>query len=302
MDRQQRETATAPPNRTLCLLTLIAAFAYTVLLGWTRNPLGRSSTLSWIGYDYPTAFVIWGILTASAFFINLLALYRRSGCRGRVGMACLHAAPFAAFPVVLINDWGWEQYVHLMATVLFVLLNGGALILFFVYHARRGRRYGCTAFAAAAVLIASVTAHAAVRQNGLTELVPICSGLILLFLANFTGIYPAAEPPAPPRWRRNVKYKTAATLAFALGMLGADDFYLGRPTRACGHLMTTYAGVWLFICRYTGIGHLNDLQGETAWLLLAAGLSALAGSLAWAIADGIRLRSRHAACLSPKAP
>ena len=289
MEKERWRASSDPPNRTLCLVTLAAALTYNILLGFTRNPTTRASTLSWIGYDYPIAFLVWGILTAAAFFLNLLLLYRRNGCRGKIGSAALYAAPFAAFPVVLINDWGWEQSVHLVATIAFILLNGTALILYFLYHRRRHRRYWITACAAAVILLISAVAHAAIRQNGLTELVPIGMGLLLLFLANFTTIYPPVEPDIPPR-RRKKRWQTAVRLALMLGLFGAYDFYLNRWTQAAGHLMMTYAGLWLCICRYTGIGHLNHLQGEPAWIFWTTGLSLLAGSAAWALSDSLKLR------------
>ncbi|HIR52690.1 MAG TPA: NINE protein [Candidatus Onthovicinus excrementipullorum] len=288
MDKERWQASHPLPNKTLCLITLAAASAYNILFSFTRNPIDRDSTLSWIGYDYPIAFLVWGIVTTAAFFLNLLFLYRRNGCRGKIGSAALYAAPFAAFPVVLINDWGWEQPVHLAATMAFVLSNGTALILYFLYHRRRHRRYWITALAAAVILLICVVAHAAIRQNGLTELVPIWMGLFLLFLANFTGIYPPVDPDIPPR-RRKKRRKTAVRLALTLGLFGAHDFYLNRWTQAAGHLMMTYASLWLCICRYTGIGHLNHLQGEPAWIFLTAGLSTLAGSVTWAISDALKL-------------
>ena len=289
MEKERWRASSDPPDRTLCLVTLAAALTYNILFGFTRNPTTRASTLSWIGYEYPIDFLVWGILTAAAFFLNLLLLYRRNGCRGKIGSAALHAAPFAAFPVVLINDWGWEQSVHLGATIAFILLNGTALILYFLYHRRRHRRYWITACAAAVILLISAVAHAAIRQNGLTELVPIGMGLLLLFMANFTTIYPPVEPDFPPR-RRKKRRQTAVRLALTLGLFGAHDFYLNRWTRAAGHLMMTYAGLWLCICRYTGIGHLNHLQGEPAWILWTTWLSLLAGSAAWALSDSLKLR------------
>mgnify|MGYP000155141060 CR=1 FL=1 len=57
-------------NRTLCLTILLMALVYNVIFGCVRNPLGEENTISWIGYDHPFAFLVWGGLTAAAFFFE----------------------------------------------------------------------------------------------------------------------------------------------------------------------------------------------------------------------------------------
>lgn len=47
-------------NRTLCLTILLMALVYNVIFGCVRNPLGEENTISWIGYDHPFAFLVWG--------------------------------------------------------------------------------------------------------------------------------------------------------------------------------------------------------------------------------------------------
>ena len=258
------------------------------MFSFTRNPLDRSSTLSWIGYDYPLSFLLWGFMTESALFLNLLYLYRRTGFSGRVGSIALYGGLFAAPPVVLFNDWGWEQTAHLAATAAFVLLNGTALIAYFMHRRRERARYWITAAAVIAVLAGSVAAHALIKQNGLTELVPIWTGLFLLLIVNFTGFYPDGERETPVFYG-NKSRAVAVNLARFLGMLGACDFYLNRWSRGALHLLMTYTGALLCVCRFTGVGHWNHLQGEAAWIFLTAGISLLAGSLAWAVSDAVRL-------------
>ncbi len=285
--RKEIEDRSSVPNATLCLVFLVSAFVYTVLYGFTRDPLSRTSTLSWIGYDYPISLIVWCMLTAAAYFMNLLRLYKQSGCRGRVGLFSLYASVFAAPPVVFINDWGWEQTAHLVATAIFVLLNGVALIGYFVYQRRRHWLYPLTAVLMSVILVVSVTFHAAVFKNGLTELIPIWSGLIVLFLANFTAFYPSSGSKVAPQWEG--ADKKAFYLAAFLGMFGAHDFYLKHHAQGAGHLLMTHTGILVCLCHAIGLGHINDLQGEVAWMFIAAGASVLAGSLAWAVRDAIVL-------------
>lgn len=288
MDRTETHGRPWTPDAVLCLTTLATAFVYSVLYGFTRNPMSRTSTLSWIGYDYPVSLIVWGLLTAAAYSLNLLRLYKCSGCNGKVGLFALYASVFAAAPVVLINDWGWEERAHLAATAIFVLFNSVALIGYFLYHRKRHWIYPVTAAAVTVILVGSVIAHVAFLKNGLTELIPIWTGLILLFVANFTNLYPgvAQREPMPRCEGQDGK---AFYLALFLGVFGAHEFYLKRYARGAGHLLMTYTGLMVCACRYIGVGNLNDLQGEEAWMFTVAGLSILAGSLAWALWDAVAL-------------
>lgn len=276
------------PNATLCLVVLVSAFVYSVLYGFTHNPMSRTSTLSWIGYDYPISLIVWSLLTAAAYFFNLLRLYKRSGCTGKTGLFALYASVFAAPPVVFINDWGWEQTAHLVATAIFVLLNSIALIGYFLYYRKRHWIYPVTAGALTVMMIVCVVIHAAVLKNGLTELIPIWTGLILLFIINFTDIYPAVVEKSPmPHWEGSDR--KAFYLAAFFGVFGVHDFYLKQYSQGVGHLLMTYTGLMVCICRYIGLGNLNNLQGEQAWMFVSAGLSILGGSLAWAVRDAFVL-------------
>lgn len=107
-----------PANKTLTMIVLVMAFIYNVVFGFLRDPAGTDNTLSWLGYDYPHGFLLWGALMAAAYFLNLLYLYTKFGCRNRTGAGMAYTALLIAPVVVFINDWGWEQWVHLVATIL----------------------------------------------------------------------------------------------------------------------------------------------------------------------------------------
>lgn len=290
MSKKELQDKSSVPNSTLCLVILVSAFIYSVLYGFTRHPLSRTSTLSWIGYDYPISLIIWCVLTCAAYFLNLLRLYKCSGCTGKTGLIALYASVFAAPPVVFINDWGWEQTAHLAATAIFVLLNSIALIGYFIYHRKRHWVYPVTAVILSVVMVVCVVVHAAIVKNGLTELIPIWIGLILLFIVNFTDLYPANARKTALQPREESQNKTPFYLALFLGVFGAHDFYLKCYSKGIGHFLMTYVGVMVCICRFIGLGNLNYLQGELAWLFITTGLSFLGGSLAWAISDALSLR------------
>lgn len=290
-----RKSKNGAPDSTLCASFIAAAFVCSVLFGFTRDPMSRTSTLSWIGYDYPISLAVWCLLTGSAFFINLLRLYKTQG-GSRAGLVSLYTSVFAAPAVVFINDWGWEATAHLVATAVFVLLNSVALIGYFAHHRRRGAIYPVTAVILSVVMASCLIIHAAVLKNGMTELVPIWVGLASLFAANFTGLYtPRGQRPV---YEKNADFcKKRFLLALLLGCFGAHDFYDKNETRGAAHLLLTYVGVMICVCRVIGIGNINDMSGEEGWLCVTAGASVLSGSLAWALKDAFDIRfSRRQDC------
>ena len=138
-------------NRTLCLTILLMALVYNVIFGCVRNPLGEENTISWIGYDHPFAFLVWGGLTAAAFFLNISYLYHRYHYAGKIGTISLYTAPMMAMTVIFINDWGWEHVLHWIGAIGFIALNGAALLLFFLHHFKTHISYKITSFAVAGI-------------------------------------------------------------------------------------------------------------------------------------------------------
>ena len=94
--------------------------------------------------------------------------------------------------------------------------------------------------------------------------------MILLFLVNFTEIYPVTEQAAVSAARAKDR-KKAEKLAWGLGIFGAHQFYL-----SC-------------LDRFIGMGNINGIEGESAWIYLAVGFSILIGSAAWAVCDALEL-------------
>lgn len=276
-------------NRKLCMAVLLMALLYNVIFGCVRNPLGEDNTISWIGYDHPFGFLVWGGLTAAAFFLNIAYLYRRYHYRGKIGMVALYTAPMMAMTVIFINDWGWEHVLHWIGAIGFIALNGAALLLFFLHNFKKHISYRLTAFGVAGMLLAMLVILLTVGKSGLLELIPMWIAMALLFLVNFTNLYPVLEEEAPAPQKRKDR-RRAEKLAWWLGMFGAHEFYQNRWPQAMGHLLMTYAGFLLCLDRFIGMGNINNIQGESAWIYLAAGLSVLLGSLAWAWCDAAELR------------
>ena len=271
-------------SKALCVSLLLMALVFNVIFGCLRNPLGEDNTISWIGYDHPFGFIVWGTLTAAAFYVSISRIYKRHNYSGKLGTAALHIAPFMAATFVFINDWGWEHVIHWIGAIGFIALNGAALLLFFLHNFKKHISYKITTFAVAAMLLAMLVILLTIGKSGLLELVPIWISMILLILINTTDIYPVVNEPAPAQLKVR-DLKKAEKLAWGLGIFGAHEFYQNNYPQAIGHLLTTYIGVLIFLERFIGMGVHNNLSGEYAWTYIATGLAIVLGSVAWAFCD-----------------
>lgn len=281
-----------PANKTLTMIVLVMAFIYNVIFGFLRNPAGTDNTLSWLGYDYPHGFLLWGALTAAAYFLNLLYLYIKFGCKNRTGVGMAYTALLIAPVVVFINDWGWEQWVHLVATILFVACNALSMLLFFFGRARRkNKRFLALGVLGVLVIAGMLVVQFTLGKSGLMELVPLWFGMGVLFLANFTPFLPPL-PPDPSREKRPASPKTALRLGCTCGFVGAHNFYLHRPLPAAGQALLFEVGLLFCLIPVTGVGRVNGVAGADARVFLAAGFSMLGGVLLWAGHDVHTLR-RH---------
>ena len=97
--------------------------------------------------------------------------------------------------------------LHWIGAIGFIALNGAALLLFFLHHFKTHISYKITSFAVAGMLLAMLVILLTVGKSGLLELVPMWIAMILLFLVNFTEIYPVTEQAAVPAARAKDRKK-----------------------------------------------------------------------------------------------
>lgn len=277
------------PNKTLALVFLTMALVYNVIFGFIRNPAGTDNTLSYLGYDYPHGFLLWGVLTAAALFLNIIFMYKKFGYNGKTGTVFAICAVFFMPGVVFINDWGWEQTAHLVVTLIFIALNSIAILLFFIHNYKNHIKYKITTYAIVLVLVGMLAVQFTVGKSGLLELVPLWFAMVLLFITNFTEFYPPfpAEKTASPKPK---SIKTAFRLVCVLGIFGAHNFYMNRIYKGAGQLIMSVMGIFLCLVPEIGMGYVNDISGGDAKICIAAGVSFISGAAVWAARDFFRLR------------
>lgn len=290
MNHEANKSTSLLDSKSLCVTLLSTALVLSVIFGCLRNPIYADNTISWIGYDHPFTFMVWGGSLAAAYFVSIYRLYKKYNYQGKIGTVALHLAPFMATSFIFINDWGWERVIHWIGAIGFIALNGAALLFFFLHNFKKHISYKITTFVVAAMLLAMLVILLTVGKSGLLELVPIWVSIILLLLIHTVQIYPVIDPlPAPKQKVKDMK--KAEKLAWTLGIFGAHRFYLNEYPQAIGHLLITYIGALLVLDRFIGIGVYNNLTGEYATACLAVGVSILVGSFAWAFCDASALRS-----------
>lgn len=278
------------PNKTLALVFLTMALVYNVIFGFIRNPAGTDNTLSYLGYDYPHGFLLWGVLTAAALFLNIIFMYKKFGYNGKTGTVFAICAVFFMPGVVFINDWGWEQTAHLVVTLIFIALNSIAVLLFFIHNYKNHIKYKITTYAIVLVLVGMLAVQFTVGKSGLLELVPLWFAMVLLFITNFTEFYPpfpAGKTVSP----KPKSIKTAFRLVCVLGIFGAHNFYMNRIYKGAGQLIMSVMGIFLCLVPEIGMGYVNDISGGDAKICIAAGVSFISGAAVWAARDFFRLRS-----------
>ena len=275
-------------NRTLCLTILLMALVYNVIFGCVRNPLGEENTISWIGYDHPFAFLVWGGLTAAAFFLNISYLYHRYHYAGKIGTISLYTAPMMAMTVIFINDWGWEHVLHWIGAIGFIALNGAALLLFFLHHFKTHISYKITSFAVAGMLLAMLGVFADGWEKRVTG---ACADV------------DCDDPVVPGEFYGDLPRDGASGRVRGTGKGSEESGEIGLGARhiRCASVLSellaagawplwmTYVGCLFCLDRFIGMGNINGIEGESAWIYLAVGFSILIGSAAWAVCDALEL-------------
>lgn len=289
MDEYGKINSFKAPNKTLSLVFLTMALVYNVIFGFIRNPAGTDNTLSYLGYDYPHGFLLWGILTATALFLNIIFMYKKFGYNGKTGTAFAVCAVFFMPGVVFINDWGWEQTAHLVVTLIFIALNSIAVLLFFIHNYKNHVKYKITTYLIILVLVAMLAVQLTVGKSGLLELVPLWFAMALLLVTNFTGFYPQF-PSDEAALLKHKSRKTAYRLVCCLGIFGAHNFYMNRIYKGAGQLIMSVMGIFLCLIPEIGMGYVNDISGGDAKICIASGVSFIAGAAVWAARDLFRLR------------
>lgn len=187
-------------DRIYALVTLIAGFVFITIYCFLKDP--RQYTASMIGLEYPWAFKVWGILSTTSVFVNTLYMFRKFSYINRFGLFTGLIGCMALFVTINVPSAGEDLILnslrcmsHWTGALLFAF--GCAFpVLFFLLHMAfksDNRRFVFVAVFFSVIFVLSVTLLITVGKNGLIEGIPVWSVYLILFLVNFTPLFPAPE-------------------------------------------------------------------------------------------------------------
>ena len=145
-------------------------------------------TASMIGLDFPWHFRGWGVIASATVFSNTLYAYRKFGYHSRVGVILGSIGSAAIY--VTINCPG---------ALLFAFCCAAPMVLLLINKARelKGRfLVGLIVFCA--ILLTMLVLLLTVGKSAIIENIPMQAAYVLLFLLNFTNIFPVKKAEKAP--------------------------------------------------------------------------------------------------------
>lgn len=184
-------------NKYFCAALVVAAFIFGIWFPFYNNdPLQVDGTVSILGERYPALFWVWALLSAAAFFIGIKYMYKKFACKSRLADALLIIAAAGMLAVALTLGQRGNHLltvIHWLGAIIFALANGVALLLFFVRGMKIAKSFRVTGAVVAVVIAGMVVWLCTVGKSGLLEALPMEFMFILIFIADFTNIYPSFE-------------------------------------------------------------------------------------------------------------
>lgn len=177
---------------TVCLNRWFGSFLMLLSAGYTywylgfSNPLESYGALSIIGLSHPILFLLWGVFTETALYINIEIAYRRAGYQNRWARWLLNLAVSSILITVFV-PFDFQQIVqyviHCYGAISFILYNGVAMLILFVKF-QRLRGYLAMACASGVILISTLVLFLTVGESGVLEATPMILSFLILSIVN----------------------------------------------------------------------------------------------------------------------
>ena len=205
-------------NKWFCLAWLVFGCAYVTFFGflYVKDPFTQGlrsvnvlgflfeptmrATASVIGKTYFWGFKGWGLFQTISLAINTLYMYRRYGFTGksaRAGRICLIIATCCITACVLIpstEEFGLQLMAHWSGALLFGVFNAIAIGLCLLGLSKQSRKFLATFIVFLAMLAAMIGLLIVFGKSGAIENIPMWGAYLILFAANFTGLYRESLP------------------------------------------------------------------------------------------------------------
>ena len=163
-------------------------------------------TASMIGLDFPWHFRGWGVIASATVFSNTLYAYRKFGYHSRVGVILGSIGSAAIYVTINCPSMGEEMHLdsprcmaHWTGALLFAFCCAAPMVLLLINKARelKGRfLVGLIVFCA--ILLTMLVLLLTVGKSAIIENIPMQAAYVLLFLLNFTNIFPVKKAEKAP--------------------------------------------------------------------------------------------------------
>lgn len=165
----------------ICLTSVIICVIYSLYYASLGGFHGNKGALSKIGLTHPLLFSVWGILTLTALFINIITAYSKAKFNFYKYLLIIS---FIGMALTLIFDFDYNErlqyYLHCIGSMSFSVVTGITVLLFFIIS----KRYILTAMCTT-ILLTDLILLIIFKETAIIELFPIFSGFILLLIYNF---------------------------------------------------------------------------------------------------------------------
>ena len=163
-------------------------------------------TASMIGLDFPWHFRGWGVIASATVFTNTLYAYRKFGYHSRAGVILGSIGSAAIYVTINCPSMGEEMHLdsprcmaHWTGALLFAFCCAAPMVLLLINKARelKGRfMVGLIVFCA--ILLTMLVLLLTVGKSAIIENIPMQAAYVLLFLLNFTNIFPVKKAEKAP--------------------------------------------------------------------------------------------------------
>ncbi len=178
-----------------CILTLIAAFVYGLVLPfcWGNNPLSETGTLSLLCEDRKAFFWLWGILTCGSIALNIQYMYKKFMYKNKFFDVFCALSVISVCLVALtlghsIEDWNPKRIAHWVATGMYIAFTVAPILLFFLVNIKKYKNFGIFALCTVLIFGTFVFIFVFIGKSALMEMVPIALVEVFLFILNFTPL------------------------------------------------------------------------------------------------------------------
>lgn len=178
---------------------LTAAFGMLLVYSFIQNP--ADYTISLIGTQHPTLFFIVCAIMSAATAVNMIQFEKSSGLNGKFWVFATYFINAAMTAASVTQTEEYVKYLtefHWVCALLFMAVNPIIILICSVKRIKNGQRKYIKAFRVFMpiyfydliyILRSFVFFGVSDGKNGIMEIIPIFTTLILLFLFNHTKIY-----------------------------------------------------------------------------------------------------------------